>query len=1245
MKKIIKQCAYGPLIMMLAITLSACGGGGSGTAAPDQDTDTDNNLAPIVSAGNNITVNLPNTSTLTAVVSDDDLPQDSSLTLSWSKSSGSGVVSFTNSDAAQSQVSFSQAGSYQLTLTVSDGEKSSSDTLNVTVNPALSVEGYVLKANHALPVERTLPSDPLAQIQFTVPDALTGLTQLSATAQTFEANATLYVINLSTQRKYQFSAEADGSITGAEIFAPYGSELLIRVNHAITNAHLADLSATLSNYLKNSYQFEFLELNDDESMRSASGFRINVMPASINSGEFYKVGLARQDEFSYPMALHGTMSETSALNSTSTPNMNLDVRVFATGTLETPQAILALKPSHDAQGQPLGVLSQFITTHSDVLGNPVSRQVEKRVSTLSVLEPTATNPDSQGINLSFNGAVDFALYKNEFNNHGLIDGHYLLEFNLAHNHTGSSDLTMGGSVTGDNTLVSESGNPLLLPLEIGASLDESQEPLVFFMDTTSDGYQGVYDQVTFPNFGLNLISHMAQETPVLQRYRSDGSLKEYDFSPFFPRLSAADRNSPSALYLDLDAKNSSLQITLTTPDGQDIVLPVVNGQYLRHHHDKNLNLNSRSNGGVHMTDILQMSLKDDTGAYTLSFTKSGDYQLKVLGTLKTLSGKTLSIDQSMGFTVADYLVTPLYATLPMMPLQAGESITPMVTLLPAIPAEVTVAITYAMGDQTSTTTTFSGTANHSGVFVADAAMAFTQAGVYKVTISTKHTSEAGHIYAGSRVFASVVAQANPSMSTHGKRGIDNFFDQGVPANRWFSRDALNASKDYVVGSGHVLAPYEAGDIEWVEEDAAAVVRASLAYDASLAATQAQCNEGSFDTWSATGELSITDCVPSAFARPLSNVLPTQGFSAISYNAAERFSVRVRESIGDEQAHGYWRFNDSYGNQRGVGTIGDKFSEVKFQYIGTQVNDYENSQSHFLSYASLLVLSKDDDAPQNDTRVFPPFNGHGSQPGGGAILSLGDRDVDGFIWPTTLIPGSVLNKGQALPFYGQMAPTLPMHLDLTITAPDGTELLHKSQANKNGFVQTNNLTFDQAGVYRIQPTLTYKLGQFTSAGMLMDPLTSDIVIDQALLALENDYFIFVKDSDNSQSIPMNIQLDTNPASPSTLDLASAPTFRVLKNNTTKDLSNTKLYTSVFMDGWILDQDIQSASEPQALAYTLNLATLAQTFNTIDLGEQTGRENTYTDLIRISFLLEGTDSDGVKQVFTRTFTLDGENVLSN
>jgi|GEM_PF-3350529 len=1233
-----KSCASAPLISLMVFTLVACGGG-AGTEGGDlQQPNATDNQAPAVSAGDDFTLNLPNTASLLASASDDAKPLGSELALSWSKVSGPGTVTFVDANSASSDVAFSQGGSYVLGFSASDGQKSTSDTITVVVNPAISVGGYVLKAAHSLPVTRTLPSDPQAQIQFTEPNGSSGLTTLSASAGTFENNATLYVINLSTQRKYQFTAQGDGGLVGAQLFAPYGSELLVRVDHGMSAEHLAGLPSEQTSFLNTSYISDFLQLDNDESLRSASGFRLNILPNSIGAREFYSVGLAHHEESNFPVALHGTVAKTLALDETSQPNINMSLRLFAQGTLDSPVAIFALKPTHNTQGKPLGVLTHFVATQTDALGNMISRQLESRTTMVDGLELTASSNDINGMNFTVNQALNFGQYENESHQHPLQDGHYLLEFSLGHN---QSELTVGSSVSGATTQVLHTGNTLLLPIEVGGNLEIAQEPLVFFMDTTQDGYVGLYDRQAFPNFGLNLISNMLADKPILQRFHPDGRLREYDFSPFFPRLSAADRNSPSILFMDLDAKNSAIQITLTPKDGQAIIFPEVSGQYLRHRHDKNLNLSSRSQGGVHMTDILQMALNDETGDYQTSFATSGDYQLKVTGTLTTINGKSMLVDQTMSFTVADYLVTPLYSTLPMMPLQAGESITPMVTLMPAIPAQVEVAISYAVNSESPSTTTFTGIANKSGIFVADTAMLFSEAGIYSVNIKVSHTDEVGNVYAGNRNFSSVVSDANPQIFGHGKRGIDNLADYGLSANRWFSRDALNRLGDgsYDIGTGHVLAPFEQGDIEWVEEDVAAVVRAAIGHEAQLAASGAQCQEANLSTWESTQELIIDNCVPRSFAQPLSNTLPTAGFTAYSYNAAERFSVRVRESVGDEHAHGYWRFDDSYGNQRGMGTVGDKSSEVKFQFIGTAVTDFNNSKTHYTSHASLFVLTAADGASENDTRVFPPFNGHGIQPGGGAILKLANRDVDGFIWPTTLIPGSVLKKGDALPFYGQMAPTLPMEMDLNITAPDGSIANLIALANNNGFVQSNNVTFNQIGVYRIQPKLTYKQGQATSAGELQ----ADFVIDHALLAADNDYYVFVTDTEDT--IPMNINFNTSPATPSTLDLASAPTFRVLEDDTTKHLTDVMLYTSVFMDGWIIEQKVQSTSELSSLAYTLDLSELAKTFNTIDVGDPSGRATNYTDLIRVSFMLQGRDSKGAKKVFTRTFTLDGENVLSN
>ncbi len=1236
MTVIMKLCASISLYMMLAFVLSACGNGGSSSSS------TDENQAPVVLAGPDFTVNLPNSGVLVASVTDDSLPLESSLASTWQKVSGNGTVTFSDGQSLASQVTFSQAGSYVLKLSVSDGEKSGNDTVTVLVNSVIEVGGYVVKASHSLPVNRTLPSDPQSQVQFTIPDASTGLTTLSAVANTFENSATLFVINLSTQRKYQFNAQVDGSLLASEVFAPYGSELLIRVDHPLTSDHLNGLPTELKNYIQGSSNSFSATLSNDESLRSVSGFRINILPNTIASGEFYSVGLVGADgKESVPLSVTGTLASTTGLSNASQVNMAMTMRLFAAGNVDNPQAEFSLKPTHNAQGVPLGSNSRFTGTQVDALGNLISNQVERRTTVIDSLALTLATSDSSGINFTLNNNIDFSEYENSFNSHGLFDGHYILGFNLGHNSNNLSTFSLIDEVKntmGDITMVLEGAhNTLLLPVEVGGALLSAQEPLVFFMDTTQDGYVGLYDQATFPEFGLNLISHLPKNKTILQRFRADGGLREYDFAPFFPRLSTADRNSPSTLLMDIDAKSSSLSMTLTDPDNQETILPSVNGQYLQHIHDKDLNAFSRSAGGVHMTDVLQMTLQDTTGSYKRSFAKSGDYQLKVEGMLKTINGKEIVVDQSMNFTVVDYLVTPLYSTLPMMPLQAGESITPIVTLMPAISANVTVKMTYAIDSVSPSTTTFSGKANASGIFVADSAMLFDQAGIYSVEITVKHTDDNGYVYGGNRHFSSVVANEVEAIATHGKRGVDNFFEQSVTANRWFSRDALS---NYDLFDGHVLAPYEHGDIEWVEDDAAGVVRASLAYDADLKSIAQDCENADLLAWQSSGELSLTECIPSSLARPLNTAIPNLGFSAYSYNAAERFSVRVRESIGDEDAHGYWRFDDSYGNQRGMGSSGDQSSELKIQFIGTVINDYTNLNKYYSSHASVFVLTDSDGKTENDTRVFPPFNGHDGLSGGGAILKLAGRDVDGFIWPTTLVPGSVLKQSDSIPFYGQMAPTLPMHLNLSITAPDGTKSSQQVQANKNGFVQTSNILFDQVGVYSVQPALTYKAGQETSAG----ELASDFVIDHALLAVDNRYYIFV--TDNEKIIPMNINFDANPEIPTTLNLASNPTFRVLTDIVTKELTELKLYTSVFMDGWILERNVQAAeADLQSLGYTLNLSELAKTFNTIDVSENSNRVNNYTDLIRVSFLLEGKNSEGVKQVLTRTFTLDGENLLSN
>ena len=93
------------------------------------------NLPPEVNAGALQTIEMPAIASLSGTVSDDNLPQGSTLSVNWVKTSGPGVVSFANASSAHTTASFSAPGTYALRLSVSDTEFLVSDQVIITVHP------------------------------------------------------------------------------------------------------------------------------------------------------------------------------------------------------------------------------------------------------------------------------------------------------------------------------------------------------------------------------------------------------------------------------------------------------------------------------------------------------------------------------------------------------------------------------------------------------------------------------------------------------------------------------------------------------------------------------------------------------------------------------------------------------------------------------------------------------------------------------------------------------------------------------------------------------------------------------------------------------------------------------------------------------------------------------------------------------------------------------------------------------
>ena len=91
------------------------------------------NQRPVVVAGPDQSIILPNSATLNGTVTDDGLPASRRLTTSWSRVSGPGTVTFANAAAVDTTATFSAPGTHVLRLTANDGVLSGSDDVTISV--------------------------------------------------------------------------------------------------------------------------------------------------------------------------------------------------------------------------------------------------------------------------------------------------------------------------------------------------------------------------------------------------------------------------------------------------------------------------------------------------------------------------------------------------------------------------------------------------------------------------------------------------------------------------------------------------------------------------------------------------------------------------------------------------------------------------------------------------------------------------------------------------------------------------------------------------------------------------------------------------------------------------------------------------------------------------------------------------------------------------------------------------------
>jgi RHS repeat-associated protein len=103
------------------------------------------NQAPIVNAGPNQTITLPNTAALNGTVADDGFPTGATVSTFWSQVSGPGLVTFNDINNPVTRAIFSTPGTYVLRLSANDTHRIGTDDIQIVVNASPALVGATLQ--------------------------------------------------------------------------------------------------------------------------------------------------------------------------------------------------------------------------------------------------------------------------------------------------------------------------------------------------------------------------------------------------------------------------------------------------------------------------------------------------------------------------------------------------------------------------------------------------------------------------------------------------------------------------------------------------------------------------------------------------------------------------------------------------------------------------------------------------------------------------------------------------------------------------------------------------------------------------------------------------------------------------------------------------------------------------------------------------------------------------------------------
>ena len=718
--------------------------------------------------------------------------------------------------------------------------------------------------------------------------------------------------------------------------------------------------------------------------------------------------------------------------------------------------------------------------------------------------------------------------------------------------------------------------------------------------------------------------------------RGTGLLIPYRLEPFFPFISNADRFVPNAPLVPLDLPGGSLKVTVHTPSGSTDELgthPILQtrtglaatrlGRVL-------------DGGGGNPSAVLQLTTLSE--AFVYRFAEYGRYTIVLSGSVPDIRGREYPFAGTYEVWAAETLdVEP--ASLPSTPFQLGDWLPTVVNVYPGVPANVEMSFEIHPVDGAPVVSdSVVGTANRFGYFDgAGKAFEMTQAGEYLVSLRASYTDAEGRLWMGARRWGSGVASASPTMIAHGRRGEDT---QPIAEQRaWFTRLSTGIPAQ---GNGHINFPYHSGDIIWAANDDSAgpavTVQDLDGQIADLLQERAAQDDPGIQARQITGDLPLIVSTSTGVDAALDpGAIDQWGYA---YFAAERPGVRVREVVGtDTTKSPYWRFEDLYVAQRGMGAEGDLPNDIKWMFGAAVFKRPSLGIGEVAIYGSLWVEIDDDDPI--GTRVFPPFQGAAGGPDGGPIMTLQGQEIDLFLMPTAVRPGTVLEVGDRFVFAGQVGPTLASKVTTRVTSPSGRVREISGQANSIGYFSdpAGDFLVDEPGVWSVEVQVLHD--GMTSAGPVEAPYPTGGVLGSA----NGRFQVYVVPKDAPPIAFGQPGLDQPDVGMYVvgLDQSGDPAPLRFFPRIPEGWSDVDGVYTISMPGFILEEGSLVAGE-QAMEIVYDPTRLHKEFLNIDLRSRAGDEMGLSDEVFISVCLSGTDASGQRVHAAKVITLVGEDIYN-